>query len=87
MKYLIKQDVVDNYGNRGTVVNTSESQGIIFYQVLFDKDWATGKAEYVSEEKILPVLKKTQYSFDDKPLWSSSITSLTEISEVTKILR
>ena len=50
MKYSIKQDIVDTKGNRGTIVNVSDSTSAIYYQVLFDKDWATGKAEYISKE-------------------------------------
>jgi len=50
MKYSIKQDVVDSKGNRGTVVNVAEDHGKVFYQVLFDKDWLTGEAEYIPEE-------------------------------------
>ena len=52
MKYSIKQDVIDSNGNRGTIVNVSESHGRVFYQVLFDKDWTTGKADYIPEESL-----------------------------------
>jgi len=51
MKYSIKQDVVDSRGNRGTIVSVYPAEdGKVFYQVLFNKDWATGKADYVPEE-------------------------------------
>ena len=58
MKYSIKQDVVDSKGNRGTVVNVSEVHGKVFYQVLFDKDWLTGKADYIPEESLAAVKRQ-----------------------------
>ena len=62
MKYSIKQNVVDSKGNRGTVVNVSEAHGKIFYQVLFDKDWLTGKAEYIPEEYLNAVTTRQRAS-------------------------
>ena len=81
MKYSIKQDIVDTKGNRGTIVNVSNNTSAIYYQVLFDKDWATGKAEYISEENLHDV---------NSEKWRkniAAITSLAEVSEITKILR
>ena len=58
MKYSIKQDVIDSNGNRGTIVNVSESHGRFFYQVLFDKDWKTGKADYIPEESLSAIKRQ-----------------------------
>tara|TARA_R100001377_G_scaffold71660_1_gene47312 strand:+ start:685 stop:930 length:246 start_codon:yes stop_codon:yes gene_type:complete len=81
MKYSIKQDIVDTRGNRGTIVNVSNDTSAIYYQVLFDKDWATGKAEYISEENLHDA---------NSEKWRKNIAvikTLAELSEVTKILR
>ena len=58
MKYSIKQDVVDRKGNRGTIVASSESNGRVFYQVLMDKDWMTGKADFYPEEDLFEIVHK-----------------------------
>ena len=52
MKYSLKQEVVDSHGNHGQIVDIAVSNGRIFYQVLLDKDWATGKADFIPEEKL-----------------------------------
>jgi hypothetical protein len=52
MKYSIKQAVVDTRGNRGQIVNVSTSNGRTFYQVLFDKDWSTGRADFIPEDQL-----------------------------------
>jgi len=52
MKYSIKQSVVDKRGNRGQIVNIATLHGRTFYQVLFDKDWSTGHADYVPEDQL-----------------------------------
>ena len=62
MKYSIKQDVVDSKGNRGTVVSVSEVHGKVYYQVLFDKDWTTGKADYIPEEYLYEVTSRQRAS-------------------------
>ena len=87
MKYSIKQDVVDTKGNRGTIVNASETRGDAFYQVLFDKDWSTGKADYVPEENLTPLHAQQQYDFDDKPDWAVNIDTLEDMSVLTKVMR
>lgn len=87
MKYSIKQDVVDTKGNRGTIVNASETRGGTFYQVLFDKDWSTGKADYVPEENLMPLHAQQQYDFDDKPDWVVNIDALEDMSALTKVMR
>ena len=62
MKYSIKQDVVDSKGNRGTIVSVSSAHGKVFYQVLFDKDWTTGKADYIPEEYLYEVTSRQRAS-------------------------
>ena len=52
MKYSLKQVVVDNRGNRGQIVDFKALDGQNFYQVLLDKDWATGKADFFPEENL-----------------------------------
>lgn len=52
LKYSIKQEVVDKHGNRGQIVDIAVTNGRIFYQVLLDKDWATGKADFMPEENL-----------------------------------
>tara|TARA_R100000697_G_C5339210_1_gene168586 strand:+ start:328 stop:516 length:189 start_codon:yes stop_codon:yes gene_type:complete len=52
LKYSIKQEVVDNHGNRGQIVDIAVTNGRIFYQVLLDKDWITGKADFIPEENL-----------------------------------
>jgi len=52
MKYSLKQVVVDRRGNRGQIVNVASTNGRNFYQVLFDKDWGTGKADFFPEEQL-----------------------------------
>ena len=57
MKYSIKQLVVDHRGNRGQIVNITHHNGRVFYQVLLDKDWITGKADYIPEDLLKSVVK------------------------------
>ena len=52
MKYSIKQEVVDRKGNRGMIVDVVKVHGKVFYQVLFDKDWASGDADFLPEKYI-----------------------------------
>ena len=52
MLYSIKQEVVDKHGNRGRIVDIAVTNGRIFYQVLLDKDWPTGKADFIPEENL-----------------------------------
>lgn len=52
MKYSIKQEVVDRRGNRGMIVDVVKTHGKVFYQVLFDKDWSTGVADFVPEKHL-----------------------------------
>jgi len=59
MKYSLKQVVVDRRGNRGQVVDFESLDGRNFYQVLFDKDWSTGKADFIPEDQLrLPPRRK-----------------------------
>jgi hypothetical protein len=52
MKYSLLQVVVDSRGNRGQIVDFKALDGQNFYQVLLDKDWATGKADFFPEENL-----------------------------------
>lgn len=87
MKYSLKQVVVDSRGNRGQVVDFESLDGRNFYQVLFDKDWNTGKADFIPEENLFPVLKQQRFYHDDNPDWASDIDSLDSLSSITKIMR
>ena len=55
MKYSIKQEVIDRRGNRGMIVDIVKAHGKVFYQVLFDKDWNTGAADFVPEKHLKAV--------------------------------
>ncbi len=87
MKYSLLQVVVDNRGNRGQIVDFKALDGQNFYQVLFDKDWSTGKADYVPEENLMPLHAQQQYDFDDKPDWAVNINTLEDMSALTKVMR
>lgn len=59
MKYHIMQTVVDSKGNRGQIVSMSFVKGRNFYQVLLDKDWDTGRADFYTEDSLMVVNENT----------------------------
>jgi len=59
VEYSIKEIVYNSRGERGMIVNISQDNPE-FYQVLFDKDWLTGRADYIHRSNLRAANKTTK---------------------------